>query len=123
MAATVVLSSDLMIASQISGAAARHGAEVRTVSSAEQLLDETDTARVILDLSLPGLDVAGIVARLRAAAAPPPQIIAFGPHVHEAKLAAAREAGCDEVLSRGGLHSRLDEFFAAGDANDSASSG
>jgi len=32
-------------------------------------------------------------------------VVAFGPHVHEERLAAAREAGCDEVLSRG-------EFFA-----------
>jgi hypothetical protein len=44
---------------------------------------------------------------------PPRKIVAFGPHVHEAKLAAARSAGCDEVISRGRFHAELIEIVAS----------
>jgi hypothetical protein len=36
------------------------------------------------------------------------RVVAFGPHVHEERLAAARNAGCDEVVSRGEFFARLD---------------
>jgi hypothetical protein len=42
-----------------------------------------------------------------------PQVVAFGPHVHETLLVAAEAAGCDLVLSRGQFFSRLDEIVSA----------
>ncbi len=38
---------------------------------------------------------------------PTPRIVAFGPHVREDLLAAAREAGADEVLTRSAFVRRL----------------
>jgi CheY-like chemotaxis protein len=70
----------------------------------------------LLDLSMPGLNVADAVARLRDAVGPEAAILAFGPHVHAAKLAAATKAGCDRVLTRGqfsrDMASVLAEFLA-----------
>jgi CheY-like chemotaxis protein len=74
---------------------------------------------VLLDLSTPGLDPKQLVPQLRRLTRPPIAIIAFGPHVHAARLAAAREAGCDEVLALGEFNSRmagvLAEYVDGGD--------
>ncbi len=40
------------------------------------------------------------------------RIVAFGPHVHESRLAAATQAGCSPVLSRGQLTARLSDYLA-----------
>jgi CheY-like chemotaxis protein len=106
--AVVLLTSDLTVVSRVEGVAARVGADVRTFSSASQAFSccvAEHADRLILDLSFPSLDVQSLVDQLKSAAPNPPRVIAFGPHVHEGRLAAAREAGCDEVVSRG-------EFFA-----------
>jgi hypothetical protein len=39
------------------------------------------------------------------------RVIAFGPHVHEDRLAAARAAGCDSVLSRGQFFSQAENVL------------
>jgi hypothetical protein len=57
---------------------------------------------------LPGLDVHALVAAVREASPNGARVLAFGPHVHEASLAAARAAGCDEVVTRGEIERRLD---------------
>ena len=66
---------------------------------------------IILDLSIPSLDLPPLIAQLRGGPQPP-TIIAFAPHVHAALLDAAREAGCEEVLTRGDFHRRMDEVLA-----------
>ncbi len=108
-----LLSPDLMIKSWASGAAIRQSVRLKTCSSASQLLGSlaTEPVRlVILDLAAPQLDVASIVAELRALPSPP-RIIAFGPHVHANRLAEARDAGCERVLSRGQFHAQADEWL------------
>jgi CheY-like chemotaxis protein len=61
-------------------------------------------AGVVIDLETPGVDIADLVVAIR------PQgdlrVVAFGPHVHAARLEAARAAGCDAVLSRGQVSSQ-----------------
>jgi hypothetical protein len=52
------------------------------------------------------------VAQLKTTPGAPPTIIAFGPHVHEALLDAATQAGCDEVFSRGQFFAQLDEIIS-----------
>ncbi len=42
---------------------------------------------------------------------PTPRIVAFGPHVRGDLLAAAREAGADEVLARSAFVARLLELL------------
>jgi hypothetical protein len=61
---------------------------------------------------LPSLDIAALVDQLKLKAASATRTIAFGPHVHEERLAAARHAGCDRVVSRRQFFSQLDTILA-----------
>ena len=61
----------------------------------------------VVDLSRPG--VLELLGPLVAAGA---RVIGFGSHVDKDVLAAARGAGCDEVLARSAFFSRLDELLA-----------
>ena len=70
-----------------------------------------DVSLVLLDLTTASLDVHELVPRLRDRASRPISIVAYGPHVHEESLAAAREAGCDEVLARGQFDAQLDAIL------------
>ncbi len=109
----LLLTSDLMVQSQLSGAAARTGMPVEVVSSPQALLAKAEReppTAVILDLGHGGLDVDQLVPRLRTIA-PAGTIVAFSPHVHKERLAGAAAAGCDIVLSRGALHAQMDELF------------
>ncbi len=66
---------------------------------------------VILDLSTPGLDVKEVVAALKEHNSPPGAVIAYDAHVRVAGLKAAREAGCDEVLTRGQFHQNAGQIL------------
>jgi len=106
------LTTDLIFPSRVAGVAGKIGARMETAVSESALLAklrETDSADilVLLDLSTAGIDPPKLVAAVRAQSPPPRAIIAFGPHVHEAKLAAARAAGCDLVLSRGQFDTQI----------------
>ena len=60
---------------------------------------------VVVDLSRPGvLDALGGLAGVRT--------IGFGSHVDQELLAAARAAGCEEVLPRSRFFARLGELLA-----------
>jgi CheY-like chemotaxis protein len=110
----LVLTSDLMIVSLATNAAARRHLTAGVVSTVPELLErlQHEPARmVVLDLSAAGLDPPTAVDQLRATAAAPVRVVAFGPHVHEHRLAAARSANCDEVLTRGQFHAQVDELF------------
>ncbi len=112
----LLLSADLATSSTVSGAAARCGVSCETAWSVGDILEKAKALAprlVVLDLSTPGVDAAVIVPQLRDLAAAPRRIVAFGPHVHETRLAAAREAGCDEVVSRGRFHADLDEILTS----------
>lgn len=109
----IFLTGDLMFSSRVTGTARQRGIAMAVVGSAEQLLEKVsagDVNLVVLDLSVAGLDVAETIARLRQGGGEKTTVVAYAPHVHEEKLAAAVEAGCDEVLSRGQFNSRLDEI-------------
>ena len=108
----LVITSDLVTSSAVAGEAARAGVVCQTALSLDGVEEKAAalTPRlVILDLSMPKLDPAAVVPMLRSLASPP-AIVAFGPHVHEGKLAAAREAGCDAVLTRGQFHSTVNHI-------------
>jgi CheY-like chemotaxis protein len=115
----ILLTSDLMTASKAQGAATRAGCPLKTVGSeqallaaaAEQAAAQNVAGLLILDLTTPGIDLPALVPQLRALAGRP-QILAFGPHVHEARLQAAAEAGCDSVITRGQFHAQAQEILA-----------
>jgi CheY-like chemotaxis protein len=113
---------DLVFSSRVFGRTQALGIGLSVLSEADQLVANASRDQVqlvLLDLSTPGLDPKQLVPQLRRLPRPPKAIIAFGPHVHEAQLAAAREAGCDEVLVRGEFSSHmagiLTEYVGGGD--------
>ena len=120
MAVVALLTADLMQSSQVAGAALRAAVQLRVFSSADALwaaLSEApsgeDSVRlVIVDLALPGLDIRGLLSRLEALPSGKPRTLAFGPHVHADRLAAAREAGCDQVVSRGQFHAQMEQLLS-----------
>jgi CheY-like chemotaxis protein len=110
---TILLTSDLACSSQVSAAGTRAGVPVQIAMSPARLLElaaETAPRLVILDLNSPLLDCRELVPRLKQLPTPP-AIIAFGPHVHEGRLAAAQEAGCDQVLARGQFYAQVDRLL------------
>ena len=94
----------------------RLGARLLTAVNVEALTAQLeagapDAAIVLLDLNTPGLNPGELVSRLKMSANPPRAIVAFGPHVQEAKLAAAKAAGCDLVLSRGQFDAQFNSII------------
>ncbi len=101
---------DLVFSSRLSGHTQALGIPLSVLSEADQLVTNASRDQVqlvLLDLSTPGLDPKQLVPQLRGLPRPPKAIIAFGPHVHATQLAAAREAGCDQVLARGEFNRRM----------------
>jgi CheY-like chemotaxis protein len=114
--AIVFLTRDLMFSSRVAAAAAQHGVELETVADADATLSQCaqgDVALVIADLSTSGLEIGALMQALDQLSQPRPRVVAFAPHVHEAKLEAAAQAGCDDVLSRGQFNTRAELIIAA----------
>ncbi len=111
----LLVSGDLMIHSMVEGAVRAIGAELVVASGATCVTQATTHAPqfVLLDLGGNLPELAELVPQLRTAA-PVAKLIAFGPHVHAAKLTAARAAGCDEVLTRGQFHAGIGELLKFG---------
>ena len=106
----LLVSPDLMVASRIAGLAVTAGAAVDTIATLDAPLPSAGYVVVIVDLQGQGGDAAALVARARerlAGHGPRPEagpaLVAFGPHVAVDRLAAARAAGADDVVSRGEL--------------------
>ncbi len=110
------LTSDLVFSSRVAASASQMGATLRTVMAPAKLADEfaahPDVSLLLIDLYMPGLDIAAVVVEARAAVSHSLGIVAYGPHVHEDRLGAAREAGCDEVLTRGQFNSQIDAVLS-----------
>src|SRR3954466_1092279 len=101
--AVVLLSTDLAVQSRVEGASLASGKQLRVAGSAARLFELCDAERVevvMVDLSTTSAELQELVAQLRNEDSGHTAVVAFGPHVHEEKLAAARAAGCDLVLSR-----------------------
>jgi DNA-binding NarL/FixJ family response regulator len=114
MATALFLSSDLMFTSRVLGAAKTLGLAVQLVADPKQLPERlaADCRLAMIDLSLDGLNLPAAVQALKAGA---PQVctVAFGPHVDEALLADAADAGCDLVLTRGQFNKQYAELLQA----------
>jgi DNA-binding response OmpR family regulator len=107
----LLVTADLTVVSRVEGAAGLAGATLRTTSIPQQLADWCATGPtdlVIVDLAIPAIDIDGLVKAVRNKQSRGPRIVAFGPHVQKKWLAAARNADCDEVVSRGHFFSQLD---------------
>lgn len=104
MAKLVLVTVDLIVASRVESAARKCGLDIATGSAqaASVAAADENCRMVLIDLRCPGLDLPKLVGALKLLT-PPPRIVAFGPHVHEQSLEAARAAGCDLVVTRGQL--------------------
>jgi len=93
----VALVSDLMDRSRIAAAvpAATFAADVASITDAVTDATTTGTAVVVIDLARHGDAVAAV-----RQGSPDAFIVAFGSHVDDEQLLAARAAGADRVLPR-----------------------
>lgn len=103
---------DLFFATRIRTAATHVGITVAdvTAAAAAEACRQGRPALVIVDLG----HAAALDALRGIATAPGPRrVVAFGSHVDRERLAAARDAGADEVLPRSAFTVRLPELLRA----------
>jgi len=103
------LTNDLMFSSRVSGAAQSAGVELSVVGSSAgliELLSKGGIRLAILDLTVSGLEPASVLPEIRSTDSEV-AVVAYGPHVHEQKLAEAASAGCEQVLSKGQFNSSI----------------
>lgn len=107
---------DLMFTSKIRTAASAVGATVefaRSSAAALEKMRERAPSLVIFDLNNPRTDPLGTVAAMKgdpALASMP--TLAFVSHVQTELIAAARQAGVDEVLARSAFTMQLGEILS-----------
>jgi DNA-binding NarL/FixJ family response regulator len=114
VAAVLFLSSDLMFASRVGSAARALGISLVQVPDPAALPAKitADCGLALVDLTLEKLNLPAAVKAIRAGA-PTARVVAYGPHVDEAALADARDAGCDEVVTRGQFNKQYAELLQA----------
>ncbi len=106
----LLVSPDLMATSRLAALCREAGASLETLRSLSDSPHGGPHDVVLLDLQTLAEDPAVVVTRARSVAANgavdrdrPARIVAFGPHVARERLALARDAGADDVVSRGEL--------------------
>lgn len=110
----LLVSGDLFLGSRIRAAAQTQHRSLDVAGSGAMALERLQSASyrlVLVDLETPGLRIAELVAACGGGDAGP-TIIAYGPHVHEQRLEAARQAGCDHVLTRGKFDATLPQLLS-----------
>ncbi len=110
----VGLLSDLFFAARIRETAKQLGVPCVIVRDPAELAGRVADARlVIVDMNLRGADAAAAVRALKAdPATRGVRVVGYLFDAHEDLIRAARAAGCDQVLSRGGLTRKLPELIA-----------
>lgn len=109
----VLLASDLMLSSTVSGFASSAALPFRCLSSHAEVADlatANPDMLLLIDLGCPGLDVASLASSI------PPVVlataVAYGPHVHTARLQQATDAGFGQVMSRGQFSAQVGRLIA-----------
>jgi hypothetical protein len=106
----VLLCSDLMMTSTVSGAAAHSGLTFRTVTGPGQLSDCADDDLVIIDLASPGLNIAKAATALSDRQKH--TAIIYGPHVQVDRFEQARTAGFVNLLARGQFNAEANQIVS-----------
>ena len=112
MSRIVFVSEDVLFWSRVASLARSSGADAVRVgdeAAMERVFREGGVTRVIVDLGVRGIDLASWASRW-AGIDPRPELIAFGSHVDEAALAAARAAGFDRVMPNSRFHREVGEL-------------
>ena len=116
----ILVASDLMLSSSVSGYASAAGVTFRNVASITDAVAEINACErclLLLDVGLPGLDFASIAENISSTVRQ--HAVAYGPHVHTEKLDAARNAGIATVMSRGQFSAQIQQMIAEFAAADS----
>lgn len=117
MTTTVIfLSKDVFFWPVVKDAAQRLNFNLIIVRKLDDVqIDEFDQGSIaccLIDLSsVEAENIAATVERLRELAGNQARLAAFGPHVQTSRLAAAAEAGCNPVLSRGQFNAKLTDYL------------
>lgn len=101
---------DLFFSSKITGTANQLGLKVILAGNSDVLVSRAaeGAAIVMLDLSATQLDPIGTITRLKADPATAGiRIVVFANHENAEGMQQARDAGCDEVMTRGAFASAL----------------
>ena len=101
---------DLFFSSKITGTASHLGLKIILAGNTEVLLARAaeGAAVVLLDLSATALDPIGTIGRLKSDPTTAKiRIVAFANHENTVDMQRARDAGCDEVMTRGAFSSAL----------------
>jgi len=107
----VFITQDLFFSSRVGSLAREGGHEVVVARTPEEAASRAPGAGlVILDLQRQGLEIETAVRQLRQTF-PTAGLVAYGPHVAEAALREARDAGCDEVLPRSQFDRQIPQLF------------
>lgn len=112
--AGVLVSRDLMFAVKITGTADALGFRVLVAGDQERasaMIAEHRPKAVFVDLAAGPLAAPESLVALRGTAGAETPFIAFGSHVDARALAAAREAGCREVMPRSKFSGELPEIL------------
>ena len=110
-ACVVLCSTDLMLLSSVGGAAKASGFEFVSVDTLQAAIDTAAKVGSIVCLDLAASFSDPHEFAMNASPELLARTIAFGPHVHTAKLDAARAAGIGRVMSRGQFVSGLATHF------------
>jgi hypothetical protein len=117
MTTALACMNDLMFLSKIIEAAKALSCPLRSVKTAERLVDacrEGDSVVVFLDLDDQRLDAVVLAQAIRSAAPPvEARIYAFVSHVNEDRIKAAAPGLFDQVFSRGQFVRILPELLGA----------
>ena len=110
----ILLSRDLIFTSKVTGTARSLGYCVLTAgdkASALVMIDRWHPRVLFLDLTDEDLTSSESLQVYRKHTGPSTAFLAFGPHVDTARLARARNAGCDLVMPRSEFSGHLPEII------------
>lgn len=112
----ILLTTDLFFVPVVRSAAANSALETLQIRATTdpKLIDANGEQVVAILVDLSAISLAEL-PQIRSALhqfAPSAELVAFGPHVHQIRLDAAREAGFATVMSRGELDHRLSPMIA-----------
>ncbi|HEX4826499.1 MAG TPA: hypothetical protein VFV19_19545 [Candidatus Polarisedimenticolaceae bacterium] len=108
------VSDDIMFWARVRAAADAASREIVRIdgeAAMEDAFRRGDVSRVLVDLSCRSLDVYAWAGRWKASATAP-DLVAFGSHVDEAALVAARDAGFDTVMPNSRFHRTVGALIA-----------
>ncbi len=112
----LLFSSDLMMAATARSFAQQNSVPLQQTNSLEQALEIISEHRpqlLMVDLQTPGLDIAELGRRVgELSDSVAPLTLAYAQHVNVDKLEAGKQAGFDQVLTRGQINSQMGKIIA-----------